>query len=297
MDISPFVQTIEKQKLNCEGVVILRHGKKIACHRWIAQAPRNCRSVSKSFTSIAIGMAVQQGKLSLHDRVLDILGDTLPRRPASQSKSEQEKHLAALNLEHLLTMTRGHGEFSRPKTVSEALEQQLSFEPGTHFVYDNGSTFLASAMFTRAMGMTVRDYLVDALFRPLGIPDPEWAHSTDGHTTGATGLMVTTSSLALFGQFLLQRGQWKNRQLVPPQWIDCASRPHVSTGDSPHKDYDLGYGYGFWPCRYGAFRADGRDGQFVIVLPRQDAVVAISSNEEKHYPVLYTVWETILPAL
>jgi CubicO group peptidase (beta-lactamase class C family) len=143
----------------------------------------------------------------------------------------------------------------------------------------------------------VRDFLAEALFRPLGIPNPEWAESSDGHTVGGTGLLLSTSSLALFGQLLLQRGEWQGSRLVPPCWIDSASRPQVSTANSRHADYDLGYGYGFWPCRHGAFRADGKDGQFVIVMPRQDAVVAIHSAEERHYPILYAVWDEILPRL
>ncbi|MDR2478339.1 MAG: beta-lactamase family protein [Treponema sp.] len=286
--MSGFTQVIEKQNLRCEGVVVLRHGEKIAEYRWIPEVPRNCHSVSKSFTAIAAGMAIERGKLSLRDRVIDTFADIV-RQP--------EGRLASLNLEHLLTMTRGFAKFSRPATVAAALEQTLSFDPGGRFVYDNGSTFLASAMFTRVMGQTVGDYLTTALFRPLGIPDPEWAQSADGHTAGATGLFLSTSNLALFGQLLLQRGCWQGAELVPPLWIDCAGRPHVSTKDSKWPDYDIGYGYGFWPCRHGAYRADGKDGQFIIVLPRQDAVVAINSNEPKHYPILYAVWDKILPFL
>jgi CubicO group peptidase (beta-lactamase class C family) len=194
-------------------------------------------------------------------------------------------------------MTRGHAEFSRPATVTEALEQELSFEPGSCFVYDNGSTFLASAMFTRAMGMTVRDFLTGELFNPLGISPPEWEESSDGHTIAATGLHLSTSSLGIFGQFLLRRGEWKGKQIVSAGWIDSASRAHVSTRSSRNADADLGYGYCFWPSRHGAFRADGKDGQFVVVLPRQDAVVAVNSDEVKHYPVLYAIWDTILPLL
>jgi CubicO group peptidase (beta-lactamase class C family) len=293
MNIAGFVQSIEKQGLRCEGVAVLQQGEKIAGHRWIPEAPRNCFSVSKSFTSIAVGMAIERGKLSLKDRLADAFPDVMGKYSAAGIQGER---LASLTLEHLLTMTRGHAEFSRPATVAEALAQELAFDPGSRFVYDNGSTFLASAMFTRALGMTVRDFLLDALFRPLGIPDPEWAQSADGHTAGATGLLLATSSLARFGQLLLQRGEWQGRQLVPCQWIDRAGRPQVSTGDS-RPDYDLGYGYCFWPCRHGAFRSDGRDGQFVIVLPGHDAVVAISSDEPKHYPILYAVWDEILPRL
>jgi CubicO group peptidase (beta-lactamase class C family) len=287
MNIKQFVASIEKQKLQCEGIIVLRHGKKTAEHRWIPEAPRNTFSVSKSFTSIAVGMAVDRGKLSLGDRVVDAFPD-LVRKPG--------KRLSALTLEHLLTMTRGHTAFSRPASVAEALSQPLGYMPGSRFVYDNGSTFLASAMFTRKTGITVRNFLLDALFRPLGIPDPQWPESKDGFTLGATGLELTTSELARFGQFLLQRGQWRGKQLVSPAWIDSAGRPHACTL-LRRPDCDLGYGLGFWPCRHGAFRADGKNGQFLIVLPRQDAVVAINANDPKPYPILYTVWNEILPLL
>ena len=288
MDIDSFVKAIEKQKLNCEGIVVLQHGEKTVEHRWIPEAPRNSFSVSKSFVSIAIGMAIDRGKLSLNSSVADFFPEHCGNKPG--------KRLSSLTLEHLLNMTRGHRAFSRPATVDEALAQQLAYQPGTRFVYDNGSTFLASAMFTMAMGVTVRDFLLDALFRPLDIPDPQWTQSPDGHTVGATGLALSTSDLARFGRFLLQRGQWQGRQLVSSAWIDNAVRPQINTR-SRRPDCDIGYGLGFWPCRYGAYRADGKLGQFAVVLPRQDAVVAINSNEEKPYHILYAVWDEILPLL
>jgi CubicO group peptidase (beta-lactamase class C family) len=288
MNLDPFIRNIESQKLKCEGIVVFQHGKKIAEHRWIDEAPRNCFSVSKSFVSAAIGMAVERGKLSLTNRVIDAFPDVMRNPPL---------HLALLNLEHLLSMTRGYTKFSRPATVAEALGQKLSCRPGSRFVYDNGSTFLASAMFTRAMGITVKDFLVEELFNPLGISAPEWAESADGHTVGATGLHLTTGDMGIFGQLLLQRGEWKGKQIVPAPWIDCASRAHASTRESRHADADLGYGYCFWPGRHGTYRADGKDGQFIVVLPRQNAVVAVNSNEEKHFPVLYAIWDSILEYL
>jgi CubicO group peptidase (beta-lactamase class C family) len=84
---------------------------------------------------------------------------------------------------------------------------------------------------------------------------------------------------------------------VSSAWLDGATRTQVSTRGSEYPDYDLGYGYHFWPCRHGAYRADGKDGQFVVVLPRLDAVVAISSREENMRPILYAVWDRILPEL
>ncbi|MDR0654805.1 MAG: beta-lactamase family protein [Treponema sp.] len=289
MNIELFAGQIEKQKLACEGVIVLQHGKKIASRHWIPVKPKNVFSVSKSFTSIAVGMAIGEGKLSLADRVTEKLPG-LAAKPRGR--------VSSLTLEHCLTMSRGHGEFSRPQSVAEALNQELVWEPGTNFMYDNGSTFLAGAMLTAVTGKTVRDYLLDKLFRPLGIADPFWQESTDGRSIAATGLEVSIEDMALFGQFLLQRGEWKGKQLVSPAWIDAAGRPHISTcftGAEP--DYDLGYGYCFWPCRHGAYRADGKDGQYIVILPLQDAVVAVTSNEENMKPVLYTVWDRILPEL
>lgn len=286
MDITPYAEAIEKRNLKVEGIILLKRGERVAGRRWVPETPRPVYSVSKSFTAIAAGLAIAEGKLSLNDRAAEVLSGGAP-----------SPRLASLTLEHLLTMSRGHGRFSRPRTVPDALEQTLDFEPGTWFVYDNGSTLLASAMITQATGQKVRDYLLDRLFRPLGIPDPVWRESEDGYTLGATGLELTTGDMAAFGQLLLQRGMWKGEQLVPAAWIDGASRPHISTKETGKPDYDIGYGYGFWACRHGAYRADGKNGQFVIVFPRQEAVAAITSDEPDMESILAVVWEHILPQL
>jgi CubicO group peptidase (beta-lactamase class C family) len=288
MDLNDYIKAVDTQNLKVEGIVVLQRGREIGRHRWIPEAKRNVFSVSKSFTAIAVGMAIDEGLLSLEDRIIDAFPDCVP---------SPSPRLRALTLEHCLTMTRGHGEFSRPMTVAEALGQSLDYEPGARFVYDNGSTFLASALLGKASGMKLRDYLAERLFSPLGIGLPDWDESGDGLTLGATGLRLSTSGMACFGQFLLQRGSWEGKQLVSPLWIDSATRAHVSTRETATADNDLGYGYCFWPSRHGAYRADGKNGQLVIVLPREEAVVAINSDEENQHPILYAVWDHILPLL
>ncbi|MDR2404535.1 MAG: serine hydrolase, partial [Spirochaetaceae bacterium] len=108
MDLDDYIKAIDAQKLKVEGVIVLRRGREIARHRWIPEAKRNVFSVSKSFTAIAAGMAVDEGLLSLEDRIIDAFPDRVP---------DPSPRLRALTLEHCLTMTRGHGEFSRPLTV------------------------------------------------------------------------------------------------------------------------------------------------------------------------------------
>ena len=293
MDLQPFVKGIEKQKLRVEGIIVSQRGREIARYRWAPELRKNIFSVSKSFTSIAVGMAIDEGKIALQDRVTSVF----PRKK-TPANPDQDKRWDALTLEHLLTMNMGHPEFTRPRSVEEALAYELTRDPGSYFLYDNTCTFLASAMLTRATGLKVRDYLLDRLFRPLGIPDPEWQESGDGYTIGASGLELTTSEMALFGNFLLRRGNWEGKQLVSAAWIDGATRTQVPTRPEQEKsDYDLGYGYQFWTCRHGAYRCDGKDGQFIVVLPALDAVVTINSDEEHMKPILWAVWEHILPRL
>ncbi len=288
MDIELFVKSVNNQNLTVEAVQVLQHGKKIAEHYWIPEAPRMVYSVAKSFTSIALGMVLAEGKISLRDKVIDAFPDAVVRPDA---------RLSALTLEDCLIMSRGYPEFVVPKSVDHVLNQELTYDPGTKFVYDNADTFLVSAMITRATGKLVRDLLIERLFQPLDIPDPEWALSEDGYTIGANGLEISISSMAAFGQLLLQRGNWKGKQLVSANWIDCVSRPHITTKERKEADYDLGYGYQFWMCRHGAYRADGARGKFIVVLPREDAVVAINCEDENSRFALYALWDTILPQL
>ena len=287
MNFELFVKIIEENHLNVEGVLVHRDGKEIACHRWVEEAPRAIYSVSKGFASIAVGMAISEGKLRLSDRVTRFF-------PQAKANARWD----SLTLEHLLTMTMGHAHFSRPQSLQEAFSYELESDPGTCFVYDNTCTFLASAMLTKATGLKLREYLQERLFSPLKMGEPEWQESSDGYTIGATGLMLTTSELSLFARFLLQRGNWEGKSLLPASWIDAATRTQVPTNPpETDRDWDLGYGYQFWTCRHGAYRLDGREGQFIIVLPFYNTVITINSNEADYKHILWAVWDGILPLL
>ena len=286
MDLEPFIREIKSKGLKLEGITVSRKAGKIAGYRWIPESKRNVYSVSKSFVSVAVGMAIDEGKLELSGRVIDFF----PQKDPSP-------RLASLTLEHLLTMNMGHPGFSRPRNVEEALSCELKNDPGTCFCYDNTCTFLASAMLTKATGLKLRDFLLDRLFRPLGIPDPQWEESEDGYTIGASGLMLTTSEMALFGRFLLRHGNWEGRQLVSESWIERATRTQAPTRPEQVKpDWDLGYGYQFWTCRHGAYRSEGKEGQFIIVFPGLDAAAAINACD-KPIPILCAVWDYLMPLL
>ncbi|GHU92896.1 penicillin-binding protein [Spirochaetia bacterium] len=297
MDLSSYIEAINRQKLKVEGIIVMQHGKKIAEHRWIPEVPRIVYSLSKSFTSTAVGMVIDDGKLSLNDRVIDVLAGVI----SNPADSVQAARLKSLTLRHLLTMSRGHDTQGPHKTVAETLAQPLTRDPGTYFFYDNGCTFLASAMVTKVTGLKVRDFLLDRLLRPLGISDPQWDESEDGVTHGYSGLRISTGDIAKFAQFLLQKGNWNGKQLVSAAWIEEASRKQIETTDTQTlDDWNLGYGYQFWRCRHGIYRGDGAFGQYAVVIQNKDAVVAVNSDEkegDRFRQPLYEVWNHILPQL
>jgi CubicO group peptidase (beta-lactamase class C family) len=135
------------------------------------------------------------------------------------------------------------------------------------------------------------------LFEPLGIENPEWGTNPQGINFGGFGLKLRTEDIAKFGQLYLQRGQWNGKQLLPAAWVELATSKQVSNGSDPEKDWDQGYGFQFWRCRHGAFRGDGANGQFCVVMPDQDAVVAITADTRDMQAELNIVWDKLLPAL
>ena len=206
---------------------------------------------------------------------------------------------------HLLTMTSGSSAtvFTDEEKLSsdvagDFVSAPLLTTPGERFEYSNGSTYMLGRAVAAVAGENLRDFLMPRLFLPLGILNPLWAECRAGHTWSAFGLHLRTDELARLGRLLLQRGQWHGEQLVPAGWVDAMHAHWVPTlrDDEPEA---AGYGFQVWECTpRGAWRADGNRGQFVVVLPEQDAVVTVTSHEEfAMYDVLRAVWDGVLPHL
>ncbi len=276
--------------------MLVRHGQVVAEGWWApydAASPHSLYSLSKSFTSTAVGLAIAEGKLSLDDEVLKLFSDDAPARPSPT--------LRAMRIRDLLRMCTGH-EKEPPRTADQPwvktfLAYPVPFKPGTRFLYNTSATYVLSAAVQKATGQTLLDYLRPRLFEPLGIEGPTWETSPQGISAGGYGLSVRTEDIAKFGQLYLQKGKWEGKQLVPASWVEAATALQTSNGSNPNSDWDQGYGYQFWRCRHGAYRGDGAFGQFCVVLPEQDAVVAITSGVKDMQGVLNLVWDKLLPAL
>src|SRR4051812_35680611 len=279
------------------SVMVLRHGQVVAEGWWAPyDAAHNhvLYSLSKSFTSTAVGLAVAEGKLSIDDPVLKFFPDAAPAEPSA--------NLKAMRVHDLLRMSTGHLmeprlAASKEPWVKTFLAHPVPFKPGTHFLYNTAGTYMQSAIVQQATGQTVLDYLRPRLFEPLGIADPSWGTSPQGVSLGGYGLSVRTEDIAKFGQLYLQKGQWHGRQLVPAAWVEAATARQTSNGSNPKSDWEQGYGYQFWRCRHGAYRGDGAFGQYCVVLPEQDAVLAITSGVRDMQAVLNLVWDKLLPGM
>lgn len=298
--IAAFVEAVEQHNCGLHSFMLLRHGAIVAEGWWSPYGPDDPHmlfSLSKSFTSTAIGMAVAEGRLSVDDPVLSFFRQEAPRKPS--------ENLAAMRVRHLLSMSTGHDHDTTehlyrrrdgdwPKAF---LARPVAHPPGTHFLYNTGATYMLSAIVQRVTGQTLLDYLGPRLLTPLGIEGATWETCPRGVNTGGFGLSIKTEDIARFGQLYLQRGAWQGRQLVPETWVAAASAKQVPNDMNTEIDWQQGYGYQFWRCRHDAYRGDGAFGQFCVVMPEQDAVVAITAGTPNMQAVLNLIWEHLLPAM
>ena len=206
-----------------------------------------------------------------------------------------------MRVRDLLSMSTGHHEdaigafpYGGSGLTRTFLALPVAHKPGTHFVYNTPASYMLSAIVQKVTGTKLVDYLGPRLFEPLGIQSPRWDESGDGVSLGGFGLNVTTEDIARFGQLHLQKGQLSGERILTEEWVEAASARQVSNGSSPDSDWEQGYGYQFWRCRHGLYRGDGAFGQYCIVLPEQDAVVAITSGVGDMQAVMNLVWEHIL---
>jgi CubicO group peptidase (beta-lactamase class C family) len=291
-----FIDALDTSVDTMNSVIVVRHGQVIAEGWWTpfaADTPHQMFSLTKSFTSTAVGLAQAEGKLSIDDPVLKYFPDVTPAAGNDFQK--------AMRIRDLLSMTTGHrtepslaGSTTWTKTF---LEHPVLHKPGTIFLYNTPASYMLSAIVQKATGQKESEYLQSRLFTPLGIGTPRWETSPEGVSIGGYGLWLRTEDIARFGQLYLQKGQWQGKPLVPADYVAAATTRQTSNGSSPTSDWDQGYGYQFWRSRHKSFRGDGAHGQFCMVLPEQDTVVAMTSGTRNMQGVMNVVWEKLLPAL
>lgn len=280
-DLLDFFSQIEQSDLAVNAFMLLQDGAVTAAFArapYRLDQPQLLYSLSKSITSIAAGIAVDEGLLQLEDQVISFFPDKLP--------DTVSPHLARMTVHHLLSMNTGHHDNIYGAVAQEEdwvrafLAQEVPHEPGSHYVYSTHATYMLSAIIERLSGQSLVDFLQPRLFTPLGIPRPVWEACPLGITAGGMGLSLSTESIAKFGQMLLNKGEYAGKRIVSERYIELAVREQSDNRQSALKDRidsAQGYGYQFHLCRRDCYRGDGSFGQLCLVAPRENIVIAATA--------------------
>lgn len=307
-----YLKAVEKTKMNMHSIMVVKDGN-VIFEQWLGSGdeltPHILNSVSKTFTSSAVGLAISEGRIKLDDKVISYFPDKLP--------AEVSENLSSMTIRNLLTMNTGHEQ--DPSSLRNEdqdwakafLASPIPRKPGTIFCYNSLATYMLSAIVQQVTGETVAEYLYPRLFRPLGINNVNWQTSPTGVNAGGWGLYLKTEDLAKFGQLMLQNGVWKGKQILPADWVkemssrqvDCIPAGRNSDmlpemiKEAKKSDWLHGYGYQMWRCRHNAYRADGAGGQYIIVIPDKNAVIATTADVGDMQEEIDLIWKYILPAL
>lgn len=303
--LDDLIESVKNQNLHVLNVIVRQDGDIIAKHDFEEEKPTLLYSVSKTFTSMAVGIAISEGYFKLSDYVIDFFPN-VPQEPTRE-------YLKKMTIHDLLCMGTGHAECPVVKANWESgeewditllfFDEPIVFEPGTHFTYDNSATYMLSKIISITTGTNLDNYLNEKVFRHLDIPKPKWDTCPKGIPQGFSGLYLTAEQLSRFGQLILDKGLWKGKQLIPSSYIKQATSVQIKTNDfTPYfatADNRQGYGYQIWMNSYAnSYRMDGLYGQYVVIIPDKNAVITYVSNEPKNMMgVLELTWDTLVDKL
>lgn len=290
-----------KEDFNVHSIVIIRNGHIVTdayFYPFTEGSMHDLASVTKSFTSTLIGIAMDRGYIdSVHKPVLEFF----PERAVANVGANKQ----AMTLEDLLTMRSGHEIINRPTEVTLfqmmgspdwvqfALDLPMAEAPGTRFAYASTNVHLLSGIIGEVTGMSALDFAQEHLFGPLGISNVAWPSDPQGNNNGWGDLHLTPHDMAKLGYLYLHEGVWDGEQVLSPTWVKAATRAPEDA------DFDR-YGYLWWlkPKPSDVYYADGRGGQRILVMPNQDMVVATTGGGGRdQYGVLETLLTSyIIPA-
>lgn len=297
--ILDYLAAVAAARMEMHSIMLVRHGKVLAEGWWKPYESgfnHATYSLSKTFTGIAVGMAVDEGIIALDDKVISFFPDQLPAAPGD--------NLGAMTIHHLLSMNTGHivdpgaQTFAGQSWIKGFLASDVDVAPGSHFLYNTPASYMCAAILAKVTGQTLVEYLTPRLFEPLGIQNPQWIKSPEGINTGGFGLSITTEDMARLGQFLLQRGAWQGRQLVSAAWVERATSVQSVNGYCvPGIDSLHGYGYQVWLGQHDCVICPGAFGQYCVVFPELDFVVAHTAAVLDLQAPLDLIHANLLPAV
>lgn len=284
--IDAFIAEVNEMEIILQGLVVYKDNKKIVSY---APAPfsvydkKQVYSLSKSFCSTAVGVLCDRGILDPSEKITDIFPDEAPQKT--------DEKLSAMTLSHVLSMNTGHSScvmnemVNSDNPVKAFMEHTPEFYPGTHFAYNTGASFLASACVTKRTGVTAHDVLEKYVFPHLGIENTMWV-SYKGISEGGVGIHISCEDAAKLGLLYLNKGKWGDKQILSEKYVDMASAAVSDNSGNGNPDWCAGYGFQFWRNYRGGYRGDGAYGQAVLIHPDENVVISLFS-EGSNYQGLF----------
>ena len=311
--VREFEEKINENHIRLYAYMIVQKNEVLALQKYSEKDCHNVYSIAKSFLSLAIGMAIDDGLLTLQDKPCDMFRDLI--------SDNIDPKWEDITLEHLLTMSSGHGtpylmaedrkmlrseeslidQEMKEEWLKYAFSRPLDHEPGEKFVYGNQNPYIAGRMLEKVTGITVCDYLYEKLWEPLGIKKPRWDTDSAGHTFTASDLYLDIEAMTKLGQIYLGNGTYHGIRFVSEDWIKKSTSIHIKSSClSPNggaADELQGYGYYLWKNTKEGYRANGKMGQLILVLPEKEAVISVQARHISSQQILDIIWETIYPGL
>jgi CubicO group peptidase (beta-lactamase class C family) len=297
--IHAFLDALEADsKIEPHGLIIHRHGYRIAEGYWTPHTADRARlvySLSKTFTGTALALQLGEGRLTLDDLVSDHLPEMFV------NADERTKRM---RIRHIACMSSGHNrEMIVEAIAADPVDPVRGFftitpdqEPGTLFAYNQPPVLALATILQRLAGERLVDYLRPRVFDPLGIDDVRWTQFRPGVDLGFSGVHTNLDAIARLGQLHLNDGMCDGRRLLPQGWVRDASSVQIPNPQREEPDWQQGYGFQLWMSQHG-YRGDGAFGQYMVVLPELDAVIAMFSCNEDMQRVLDLMWKHLIPAM
>lgn len=285
-----FVRYATEHALPIDAIAIGDESHVIAEQHWAANRPRSIYSHTKSYTSTAIGIAIDEGLMSLDDLLIDAVADELD----VDELNRIDPRIRHITLRDLLIMSSGFGGAflmirdrragtGCPDYLRYMLAKPITATPGAHFRYSSADTYLAGRMLEHATGERLGAFVWSRIFEPLDQGWPIWEHDPQGHAMGGSSIEMRLTDMMKIAQVFLNDGVWAptGQRIVSEDWVKQASSQQIGTPAGHHDDgWSCGYGYQWWMSPYPkAYRADGAFGQISTVLSEQGLVVAIQCPE------------------
>ena len=276
MDFEAFVNDIRKNHWNVFGVEVYKGGELVYSYGDTIQNRHPIYSATKTITSIAVGLAMDDGKMDIHKSVLEYL----PAKAVAKMKEEQLEIYKRVTVKHLLTMSVSGYPF-RPEGDSwlmESLNYPITDVAGEVFYYNNVSAYLVGVAVSVAVGESLAQYLERKLFKPLGISNPSYATCPDGYFYGASKMELTVHELSQIGLLLYNGGCYNGKRILSEEYVKEATSVQKMNREG-------GYGYFIWKYRDG-FSINGKWKQKCYILPKEELVITYLSHIEDDTPDL-----------